>query len=241
VQNLPVIPRQRPLTHPQLLFASKGASAHAPENTVEAFRLAVRLGATGIDSTVWLTQDHIAVLAHDGKFGRVRRRRINEATKAELPDFIPTLDALYETVGNEIAVSLTLTDIDSAESVLAIARAHRAGERLWLGHSDLDALTALRPMAGSSRLFHPTTVRAIGTSVERHAALLRERQIDALRLPRDEWTGGHVAMLHRFGRLVFADDAQHEHHLSDLFRMGADAVFSNYVDRMVDAHSASEK
>jgi hypothetical protein len=40
---------------------------------------------------------------------------------------------------------------------------------------------------------------------------------------------------------VFADDAQHEHHLSDLFRMGADAVFSNYVDRMVDAHSASEK
>ena len=45
-----------------VLFAHRGARAHARENTMEAFRLALRLGASGLESDVWLTKDNIPVL-----------------------------------------------------------------------------------------------------------------------------------------------------------------------------------
>ena len=42
-------------------------------------------------------------------------------------------------------------------------------------------------------------------------------------------------MFHRFDRTAFSWDLQHEHVLRPAFRMGVDAVYSDYVDRMVDA------
>ncbi|MCB1039054.1 MAG: glycerophosphodiester phosphodiesterase, partial [Acidimicrobiales bacterium] len=60
---------------PPLGFAHRGARAHARENTLEAFSLALRLGATALESDVWLTADGIPVLDHDGVVGgRLRRR-----------------------------------------------------------------------------------------------------------------------------------------------------------------------
>ena len=47
---------------PPYAFAHRGARALAAENTLEAFTLALRLGATGLESDVWLTADGEAVL-----------------------------------------------------------------------------------------------------------------------------------------------------------------------------------
>ncbi|NBR92892.1 MAG: glycerophosphodiester phosphodiesterase, partial [Actinobacteria bacterium] len=51
--------------------------------------------------------------------------------------------------------------------------------------------------------------------------------------------GGLVTLAHRFERLAFAWDAQFEPVLTALLRMGADAIFSDWVDRMVDAARAT--
>ena len=61
---------------PPVGFAHRGARAHAPENTLEAFALALRLGATGLETDAWLTADGQVVLDHDGvvKVGRRKRR-----------------------------------------------------------------------------------------------------------------------------------------------------------------------
>ena len=65
-----VVPTRLPsLRRPPIGFAHRGARAHAPENTLEAFALALRLGATGLESDVWLTADGEAVLDHDGVVG----------------------------------------------------------------------------------------------------------------------------------------------------------------------------
>ena len=39
------------------VWAHRGASAYAPENTMEAFRLAQKMGADGIELDVHLTRD----------------------------------------------------------------------------------------------------------------------------------------------------------------------------------------
>src|SRR4051794_27300736 len=58
-----------------IAFGHRGARAHAPENTLEAFELALRLGANGLESDVWLTADGVPVLDHDG----VLRRRMGRS------------------------------------------------------------------------------------------------------------------------------------------------------------------
>jgi glycerophosphoryl diester phosphodiesterase len=46
-------------------FAHRGASARAPENTLEAFRLAVEAGAGGLELDVHVTRDGEVVVIHD--------------------------------------------------------------------------------------------------------------------------------------------------------------------------------
>ena len=87
---------------PPITFAHRGARAHAPENTLEAFDLALRLGASGLESDVWLTADGVAVLDHDGVVKKgLRKRPISEFERAALPDHIPTLLDLLQTCGTD--------------------------------------------------------------------------------------------------------------------------------------------
>src|SRR5215210_8770983 len=51
-------------------LAHRGASARAPENTMEAFRLAVESGAGGLELDVHLTRDGHLVVIHDPTLDR---------------------------------------------------------------------------------------------------------------------------------------------------------------------------
>ncbi len=49
------------------------------------------------------------------------------------------------------------------------------------------------------------------------------------------WSGGLIALFHRFDRLALGWDAQLPRILDELLDAGIDGVFSDYVDRMTDA------
>ena len=220
---------------PAILFAHRGARAHAPENTLEAFRLAVRLGATGLESDVWRTADGDAVLDHDGVVGTMfRRRRLAEVATADLPGHIPSLAALYEACGVDHDVSLDVKDADAIDAVLDAARAAGALGRLWLCHPDLEVLASWRERSGPARLVHSTRTPAMERGPEQHAARLRELGVDAVNLHQSEWTAGTVALYHRFGRYCLGWDAQQPRVITSLLDMGMDGIFSDHVDRMVD-------
>ncbi len=53
------------------IFAHRGASGYAPENTLEAFALAAQQGAEGVELDVHLTRDHQILVAHDERIDRV--------------------------------------------------------------------------------------------------------------------------------------------------------------------------
>jgi glycerophosphoryl diester phosphodiesterase len=225
-----------PLSLPAILFAHRGARAHAPENTLEAFRLAGRLGATGLESDVWRTADGEAVLDHDGVVGGVfRRRRVAEVARDELPEHIPTLSELYEAVGGELDLSLDVKDADAVDAVLDAAAAAGASARLWLCHPELDVLASWRERSTPVRLVHSTRLAQLERGQEHHAARLRELGVDAINLHHSEWTAGSVALYHRFGRYCLGWDAQQPRVIVSLLDMGIDGVFSDHVDRMVDA------
>ena len=48
-----------------LVWAHRGASAYAPENTLPALRLAAEMHADGVELDVYLTKDNQIVVCHD--------------------------------------------------------------------------------------------------------------------------------------------------------------------------------
>ncbi len=232
-----------PILRPPIGFAHRGARAHAPENTLESFTLALKLGATGLESDVWLTADGVAVLDHDGIVrSGLRRRPIGTVARADLPSWIPTLEELYETCGTSFQLSLDVKDSAAAETTMAVARA--AGDdaitRLWLCHPDWHVVRTWRALDADVRLVDSTRLRRMKDGAERRAADLASAGIDAVNLHHSDWNLGLATLFHRFERVCFGWDAQFERVLSQILRYGLDGVFSDHVDRMVDALKANE-
>ena len=113
----------RPAPHRSvILFAHRGASASAPENTIAAFELALELGATGLESDVWLTADGVAVLDHDGFADDGHLVPISAVAASELPPHIPTLAELYDIDGaRSVELSLDVKDLAAVDEVVRVA------------------------------------------------------------------------------------------------------------------------
>lgn len=54
-----------------IVYAHRGASEYAPENTLQSFYLGVQMGANGIETDVQKTKDGVLILFHDDTLERV--------------------------------------------------------------------------------------------------------------------------------------------------------------------------
>jgi glycerophosphoryl diester phosphodiesterase len=210
-------------------FAHRGARAHAPENSLEAFALALAMGAEGLESDVWLSADGVAVLDHDGVVDGVPIPRLE---RRALPAWVPTLEDLYRECGTRFELSLDLKHDAVADEVLRVADAAGATGRLWLCHWNWKRLVPLRAASPRVRLVDSTRVRHMGTPPHERAERMQKLGIDALNLHHSDWEPGLRDALRARGRRVFAWDLQELQTLRAALALGVDAVYSDHVDRM---------
>ena len=104
--------------------AHRGASAYAPENTLPAFELAVRMKADGVENDIHLTTDYRYVVCHDDEIARTSTGtgKISENTYEYLNRFdygvkfgkeyegtkIPLLEEFMETVKDMDVINIEL-------------------------------------------------------------------------------------------------------------------------------------
>lgn len=71
-----------------LIVAHRGASAHAPENTLAAFLMAIEAGAEGVEFDVRLAKDGVPVVIHDSSLLRTAKlkTKVSELTSKELSE-----------------------------------------------------------------------------------------------------------------------------------------------------------
>ena len=109
-----------------LIFAHRGASAHAPENTIAAFELAIQKKADVVELDTKLTSDEQVVVIHDQKVDRTTdgSGKVNNLPLAALreldagshfgEDFqnepIPTLEEALEVCAGKIFINIELTN-----------------------------------------------------------------------------------------------------------------------------------
>jgi glycerophosphoryl diester phosphodiesterase len=74
------------MTNLPLIIGHRGASRHAPENTLAAFQMAIDAGADGIEIDVRLARDGVPVVIHDADLLRTAglKKKIADLTSTEL-------------------------------------------------------------------------------------------------------------------------------------------------------------
>jgi glycerophosphoryl diester phosphodiesterase len=217
-----------------ITFAHRGARLEEPENTLPAFRRALELGATGLETDVWLSGDGEVVCCHDATVGRgLRRRKVTSSSAADLAALgVPRFGDVYRELGIEFECSVDVKQESAAFPLLDVARQWGALPRLWACSPDVELLGRLRAEP-AVKLVHSERSRAISVPMERHAADLAEVGVDAMNMHHTEWTAGLVSLFHRFDIKAFAWDVQEVRHLRATLKMGVDAVYCDRPDRMV--------
>ncbi|WP_420443760.1 glycerophosphodiester phosphodiesterase [Candidatus Poriferisodalis sp.] len=221
------------LRTPPITFAHRGGRAHGPDNALETFALALDLGATGLETDVWLSRDGHPMLDHDGVvWHRGVRRPFSSFTRERIGPDIGTLADMYQSCGTDFELSVDLKDPAAADAVIEAARSAGAEDRLWLCHADWGLLGELRSRT-TAHIVDSTRIRRMKEGPERRAAAMANSGIDAINLPAKDWTGGLAALFHRFERLCFGWDVQHIRLAAALRDMGLDGLYGDHVDRLL--------
>jgi len=126
------------------IIAHRGASAHAPENTLAAFALALEHKADGIELDVMLTADEQVVVIHDDTVDRTTDGTglVREMTLAQLEELtagegekIPTLTEVLDQFGGKFLINIELKNYSSIFDALPIKVAD-----LVLAHDLVDSV-----------------------------------------------------------------------------------------------------
>jgi glycerophosphoryl diester phosphodiesterase len=101
-------------------IAHRGASGHAPENTMAAFERAVQLGALFIETDLHLTRDARFVAIHDSTLDRTTNGHgaVNEFTLKELREFDAGLWFDRQFSGQRIPTLEEILDFSSKHDVV---------------------------------------------------------------------------------------------------------------------------
>ena len=228
-------PSHRDLTY--IAFAHRGARAYVRENTLEAFQLGLRLGATGLESDVWITKDGLPVLDHDGVVqGRILKKPISNYLREDLPEHIPTLRDLLLMTPPEVAISLDVKDDDSFEAVISEIRSVHGAHSpfIYLCHPDIDVLENQRRKSQGISLVSSTRLSKLKKGPEMHAAHMRHLGVEVMNMHHTDWNGGLVALFQRFDLQCFAWDCQFARNIRDMAKIGINGIFSDWPDRFYD-------
>ena len=230
--------------------AHRGASAYRPENTLEAFALAVEQGADAIELDVHLTKDGYIVVAHDECLERVSNGtgRINDYTLEELKSLnfnklfpeqndcvIPTLDEVYSLIKEKsptagVNVELKTTELlypELPEKLVRTEREYCMSERVIyssFNHYSLAELKRINPDARIGLLYQLGMVDPWVYANYVSAYAIHPHYAVIAALPET------VARCHENGVTVNVWTVDNPDIISLMFKCGVDSVITNKPD-----------
>lgn len=154
-----------------VVYAHRGASEYAPENTMSSFYLGIQMGANGIETDVRRTKDGVLVLFHDKDLGRVigQEGSIADYTYAELlemrvrndktdtKDIIVTFEDFLRYFGfRDLHFAIELKDKDTEADVLALLDCYNMKEKTIVTSFDFEPIRNIKRLDPSYRVGYLT-------------------------------------------------------------------------------------
>lgn len=228
------------------IFAHRGASAYAPENTLPAFELAVRQGVDVIELDVKLTGDGKVVVFHDQTLDRITGNpiKVKHCSLAELLKFdagshfdtsfrgepIPTLEKVFKSIGDQCYYNIELTNYDSLidslpERVAELIQKHKLTNHILI--SSFNPIAILR-----FRRYLPDIPIALLARPGKHGTLARSRlgyllSYQALHIALKDTTSAIINRAHQRRCLIHIFTVNQAEEIRRIIETGADGFLTD--------------
>jgi len=245
-------------THP-IIFAHRGASAHAPENTLAAFELALAQHADAIELDVKLSADGQVVVIHDatvdrttGSHGRVKDLSLAELQSLDAGSYfseqfrgerIPTLEEVFEIFGKRTYINVELTNYNTprdqlVEKVCILVKQFSLQKRVLFS-------SFLAANLSKARTYLPGVQRGLLAFGGLLGAWARSfgfafGRYHALHSNVKDVTPEQVQRVHRLNRRIHVWTVNSADDMRRLFRWNVDAIFTDDPQLAVQVRDESK-
>jgi glycerophosphoryl diester phosphodiesterase len=239
-----------------LVIAHRGASGHAPENTLAAFKRAIAQGATFIETDLQLSRDARFVAIHDDTVNRTTNGhgKVHDLSLANLRKLdagswfgsefsgerIPTLEEILEfSKKHDVVFYLELKPGGSWGGEHALIGALRESDDIVrtvvisFDAGILEGLRRIEPTVMTGLLFDGQIDRPLEKAVEVGARQLAVRS--------DLVTPALLADARKKDLQVVCWTVNHPAHMRLLIEAGVDGIMSDYPDRLVAARKKEKE
>jgi glycerophosphoryl diester phosphodiesterase len=215
-------------------IAHRGASGHLPENTLQAFRGAMEMGADGVELDVQETQDGVLIVHHDDTVAGKRivelshqqlLARIERGSREAPPTLPQVLAQMAEHPGAIVLVELKI--VHSIERYLAAIATVPETMDLRTISFDAELLRGVRDRRSDVRVGLLTAKRPrdpVGVLSDLGATML----LPAGALVQPDL----VAMIHGAGLELLTWTIDEEPDIVRCLELGVDGIISNFPDRV---------
>lgn len=229
-----------------LIIGHRGSSAHAPENTLPAFHLALEQGADGIELDVMLSKDQKLIVIHDSTLERTTngQGKVPNHTAAELRELdagawfseaynntpLPLLDEVYEQLGGKFLINVELKNYHSPrdplpEIALKLTQKHNLLEKVIFSSFNARNLTRLKKLEPKAKTGLLCLPGLMGTLYR--GAFGRLFNYDALHPYHKDTTPGMVQAAHKRGKEVNVWTVDETHHILRMKSVGVDSIITD--------------
>jgi len=236
------------------VFAHRGASGYAPENTLAAFELAAAMGAHGIEFDVQMSKDGRLLIHHDRVLGRTEDAagRLKDWTFADLRaldvgswfgsefagERMPTPEEVVEAVGDRLLLNFELINdtfqlSGIASQLVALFRRMDLFDRAMISSfnpRELWRIKRLEPRITLGALWGPSEPWYLRSRWWR-----RLLQPQALHPEQKLVTPHLIQSAHARGQRVHTWTVNDEETARRMRAMGVDMVMGDYPDRLLAA------
>jgi glycerophosphoryl diester phosphodiesterase len=242
-----------------VIFAHRGASAHAPENTLAAFELAWMQNADAIELDVKLSADGRAVVIHDptvdrttGSHGRVKDLSFAQLRSLNAGSYfsarydgekIPLLEEVFEALGKRTFINVELTNYTTprdslVETICTLVKQFGLQKQVMFSSffaSNLSKARAYLPEVPRGLLAFDgwlgAWARSFGFNFGKYQALHPYLK---------DVTSQQVQRVHRLNRRIHVWTVNAAEDMRRLFHWGVDGIFTDDPQLAVQVRSESK-
>ncbi len=232
-------------TKSPLVIAHRGYSKIAPENTISAFKLAVRFKADMIELDVRITKDGTPVVIHDSKVdrttngtGKVKNFYLWDLRELDagswfdhkyIGEKIPTLKEVFDAVGVKIPINIEIKSASIkdklTEKVLAVIYENEIANNVLISSFDPRVLKNVRKLTReipTGFLYHyPIYFNPVKTLLKLGAnVLIHNYKFTTPKL---------VEKLHNAGFKIFVYTVNNPNHILKMIKIGVDGIITDDV------------
>lgn len=227
-----------------LIFAHRGASNIAPENTLKAFKKAIELQADFIEFDVHQTKDKKIVVIHDGntfrttgRLGIIKSMTLEEIKQLDCGDgeTIPTLEEVIELAKGKISLNIEVKARGFTEELVRTINKSEIIEAVIISSFKHDILLKVQKLDSRIKLasLEPTRVGWVKSWISRKKLLKNatENKFFAINPYHKLVNRKFINKTHNNNIKIYPWTVNSDFAIRKLIEMGVDGIITNKIYR----------